>query len=266
MSAVRPLLLPVLLAALLALAACAGPTGPRPLPIPEALPPAPADAAALVAGLQDLHRGPRTVTFTQDVIDHRPGVEPSRSSMDEWMSAPGHLRIDVLGDQPMTILFHPEGRTAVTAEGITQADQVNAAQVFMLDVFVEAPATWLERAAALGLDTSVLSQQAWDGVPHLVLGAEAGQDEVTQLWFDARTWLPVRFLERRVAGDGSVHMLEGRVFDYRLFGEVVFHTRFEFLMDGRPLLDETYRDIVIDPPLDPGLFDAELVRARRFGG
>ncbi|MCB9899113.1 MAG: hypothetical protein H6825_13990 [Planctomycetes bacterium] len=247
----------IVLAGIVLAAGCAG----------VALPEAPADAESFVAAVQAAHRAPTTATFTQDADVLAPdGTVTGTSVMDEWLSIPGHLRIDVRGDDPQSVLYHPAGRTLVRSDG-TQVDspRPSLAMLLMLDVLAEAPARWLERARDAGLDTSIVSSSVWDGRPAFLLGAHPGQLDRVQLWVDAETLLPVRYVELSPGPDGESHVLEGRASEYRDFGGVPFHTRFLFLEDGVPVVQERYRDVRVDVPLEPGTFDPAIV-ARRFQG
>lgn len=228
-----------------------------------ALPGVPHDARQLLARVQAAGRFPTTIRFVQDVTTHAPDGTTSESSMAEWAAVPGRLRIDVSEPEPATLLFSDERIVRVAASGRSERPGPSMPMLLMIDVLAQEPAAWLARAAAHGVDTSLLSEQSWDGRPCVVLGARPGDELPTQVWFDARTWLPVRYLETTGGGDTARHT-DGRALDYREIDGRLFHTRFEFRIDGHLVLEERYRDLALDAELDAGTFDPEQA-ARRFG-
>jgi hypothetical protein len=117
----------------------------------------------------------------------------------------------------------------------------------------------------VGLDHAVVSRQEWEGDPAWVLGAEPGQLDRTQLWLDASTLFPVRYLEPQLGRSGATSLIEGRAYDYEHFGGVPFHTRFEFYRDGELFMTEVYENVVIDEELPEGIFDPEAI-ARQLAG
>lgn len=220
-------------------------------------------AMAVIDALQARHRAPQTVSFSQRAVsyscDGGQPVETGVQTMQEWLRIPGWLRIDLSDPEPTSVVFHPEGRSLITAADRRDGDTGSTVMLLMLDVFAQDSATWLARTAAVGLDVSVVSQQEWEGRPVWVLGAGPGQLDRTQLWIDAEALLPARYLEVQRDAAGETVVLDGRASRYQDFDGVPFHTHFEFFQDGELRLIETYADIVVDGGIADEVFDLELI-------
>lgn len=218
----------------------------------------PTDARALLARVQAGGPYPRTVHFVQEATSYLPDGGVSSQFMEEWASLPGKLRIDVTSPAPATLLFSDEKVVRIDDHGRSERPGPNLALVLMLDVLVQEPGAWLQRAEAFGLDTSLLSLQSWNGQACFVLGALPGDTASTQVWFEATRARPVRYLETSGRA-GSQRLTEGRALDYREFDAHWMHTRFEFLTDGNMTLLEIYRDVVVNLVLGDDHFDADVV-------
>lgn len=260
------LLMLACLAPLLALAGCAAAeastavmsTGPLKLSLGSE-----PTVRSMVEALQQRHRAPLTVTFTQRAVRYgASGAEPEQT-MDEWLRFPGWLRIDLTDPEPTVLVFHPEGRSLFTAAGRRDAGTGSTVMLLMLDVFGEEVGSWLSRAAAAGLDATLISKQEWDGGHAWVLGAKPGQIDRTQLWLDGSTLLPLRYLEVQQGRGGQTVVIEGRASQYRDFDGVSFHTDFEFYQDGELVLVEEYDDVVVNGGIPDEMFDLEAI-ARQF--
>lgn len=223
-------------------------------------------ALALIEALQARHRAPKTVTFTQRAVPYDKSGPQAAQTMNEWLRIPGWLRIDLADPEPTSVVFHPQGRTMITASGRRDGDTGSTVMLLMLDVFAQDPDSWLAKAEAVGLNGAVVSLQEWDGDEAWVLGAEPGQADRTQLWLDAESLLPLRYLEVQPGQGGQTVVLEGRASQYKDFDGVPFHTYFEFFQGGELRLVEVYEDVVIDGEIPDEMFDLEVIAAQLAEG
>ena len=211
----------------------------------------PARARALVEAIRARHGATwyRTLTFVQQTTMHT----PDGMHTETWYEAaalPGRLRIDVapLGEAG-TFLFTADsthlarpGRAAVHRAG------GNPLMLFGFDIVVVPASETLAGMAALGVDTTAVRDEMWDGRAAVVVGGTGPADP--QVWFDRERLVFVRLVERQGAAVSDVRFL-----DYVPLGGGWLAPRVEAYSDGVLVQEERYRALRADVALPAGTFD-----------
>ncbi len=226
----------------------------------------PSSARALVEAVRARHGETwvRTLTFVQETTFHTP-AGPQVETWVEAVSIPGRLRIDVapLGEAG-TFLFTSDS-THVARPGRPVAHRAGGNPLLLLGFDIVAiPATeTLAGMAALGIDTTAVRADVWEGRPALVVGGAPGDSAALgarvapQAWFDRERLVFVRLVEREPApaqagGDG---VSEVRFLDYTPLGGGWIAPRVEAYQNGVLVQEERYRAIRADVVLPAGTFD-----------
>jgi hypothetical protein len=177
----------------------------------------------------------------------------------EWLErqqVPGRLRIDFVSPQPNGSGLLYRGDSVYTFDAGAQARAVEQPHPLLLltaDVYARASDTTMALLAELGVDTSLVRVDDWNGRPVTVMGAAAGDSTSTQLWVDAERMLLLRLIWAQAAGGRTVvtdyHLTYQEVGGFTVPQEIVFLRR------GRPYFRERYVEVRPNAPLDPALFD-----------
>ena len=233
----------VLLFAVLAFAGCAS-GGPASSPI--------TDGFALVRAMHAQYEGRwyRSLTFTQDTY-WRTGPNEERTEVwREWMALPGHLRIEM--EDPTTGIdaIYARDSTFIIQEGILADAQPQRNRLLLLgfDVYAQAPAETIRQLRAEGIDLGVFRMDTWQGRPAYVVGTP----EQGEVWIDAERLLFVRLVEPTTLGDD---LRDVRFESYTPLGTAWIAPRVEVWSNNELVFWEVYRDIEINQPLDPVLFN-----------
>jgi hypothetical protein len=130
------------------------------------------------------------------------------------------------------------------------------ALLLMLDILVQPPEAWMERARRDGLDVDRVSVQPWhEAAGYYVIAEKPGRYEHPQVWLDRETLLPHLFLQRPPTDEQKPPLMEGRASDYKEYpGGWTFPSVFEMYDRGRLVRTEVVKEIELDVPLDGELF------------
>ncbi|MBA2565983.1 MAG: hypothetical protein H0V09_11265 [Gemmatimonadetes bacterium] len=222
-----------------------------------------ADSTAMVV-LQAMHdrydgRWPRNVTFVQTSTFHEPD---GKTRQETWYeaTAPGVLRIDIAPvDSGNGIVFRNDSIYQFKRDSLVAAvAQMHPLMVLSRDVYEIPVERTAEKLRALGFDLGKLREDMWQGRPVYVIGAVAGDEKSAQFWIEKENLLFVRLLQPSKK-DAAV-MEEIRFNKYRPLGAGWIETEVDFLVNGKRVFFEEYRDIRRDVEFAPELFDP-----RRWG-
>lgn len=234
----------LLLFCILALAGCGASSAPTAPPI--------TDGFALVRAMHDQYAGRwyRSLTFTQDTY-WKTGPDEQRTEVwREWMALPGRLRIEM--EDPTTGIdaIYARDSTFILQEGVLADAQPQRNRLLILgfDVYAQPPAATIRQLEAEGINLSAFRTDTWQGRPVYVMGTP----EHGEVWVDAQRLLFVRLVEPATLGDD---LRDVRFENYAPLGEGWIAPRVEVWSGGELVFWEVYRDIQIDQPLDPVLFN-----------
>ncbi len=224
-------------------------------------PPAPAPAATGRAILTRMHRMYRdtwyhTLTFVQKTTVFRNDA-PDTSIWYESIKAPDKLRID----QGSPTLGNGALYTAdseIVMRGGQVARRIGEGNPFIPlieGVYMQPVAVTERQLAPYGFALDRLRTGTWDGRDVYVIGAVDSSDVTSpQFWIDAERLVLVRMIVRFGGPNGT--LLDCRLAGYQqLAGPSWLATHNEFLVGGRTVQVEDYRDWRINVLLPDALFD-----------
>ncbi|HEX8298359.1 MAG TPA: hypothetical protein VF594_04295 [Rubricoccaceae bacterium] len=213
----------------------------------------PETARALVEAVRARHGATwyRTLAFVQETIFYT----PEGQRVQTWYEAaalPGRLRIDVapLGEGG-TFMFTSDS-TFVSRPGrpIVRRGGGNPLMLFGFDIVAIPADVTLAGMAAIGIDTTAIREDVWEGRPALVVGGAPGDEAAPQVWFDRERLVFVRLVERQ--GD-AVSDVRFRAYEPLGGGWIAPHV--EAYQDGVLVQEERYRAVRADVALPAGTFD-----------
>lgn len=210
-------------------------------------------ATALVEAIRARHGATwyRSLAFVQETMFHTP-QGPRSQTWYETAVVPGRLRIDVapLGEGN-TYLFTPD-TTFIARDGavIDRRPEGNPLMLVGFDI-ISIPATeTLARLHALGIDTSAVRTDTWQGRPALVLGGAPADTTSPQVWFDRERLVFVRLVESGEGGPTDIRFNEYEPLDG---GWIAPHV--EVYRAGALVMEERYRAIRTGVELPAATFD-----------
>jgi outer membrane lipoprotein-sorting protein len=215
------------------------------------------DGAAVLKAMHDRYANNwyDTLTFQQESITHNPDGTNSSEIWYEAAQVPGKLRIDK-GQKN-------SGRGALITDGklirfednkiTTNRPFVHMLLVLGFDVYRQPVDTTVAQVKSQGFDLTKVHEDAWEGKPVYVVGAEKGDEKSKQFWIEKDRLLFVRLLQPDEKEPAKID--DTRFTDYRQFAPGYVAARVEFLSDGKNIFSEIYSDIKVNPKLDPALFD-----------
>ena len=212
---------------------------------------------ALVKAMHDRYAATwyKTVTFVQKSTTYN---ADGTSKAETWYEAallPGRLRIDIGKPSDGNGYLLVDGSVTIFKDGQvkTTRQQVNMLLVLGFDVYAQSPETTLAIARQEGFDATKFHEDAWEGKPVYVFGAEKGDLKSKQFWVEKDRLLFVRLLESDSADPNKTQDI--RFADYRKLGGGWIAALVEVHSDGKKVFSEEYSDIQKDVKLDPAVFD-----------
>ena len=214
---------------------------------------------ALVKAMHDRYAATwyKTVTFVQKSTTYN---ADGTSKAETWYEAallPGRLRIDIGKPSDGNGYLLVDGSVTIFKDGQvkTTRQQVNMLLVLGFDVYAQSPETTLAIAKQEGFDATKFHEDAWEGKPVYVFGAEKGDLKSKQFWVEKDRLLFVRLLEPDSADPNKTQDI--RFADYRKLGGGWIAALVEVHSDGKKVFSEEYSDIQKDVKLDPAVFDPQ---------
>jgi hypothetical protein len=218
---------------------------------------APTDGTQLLTAMHDRYAATwyRTLTFVQKSSWYAPdGAEVRAQTWYEAMSSPGRLRID-MGNGPRRdgAIFRADSTYSFAADSLVRAGaQRNLLLVLGFDVYTQPVAHTARVLSQEGVDLTTLHRDMFDGRPVYVVGATPGDTTSRQFWVDADRLLFVRLIEP-TRGGTSTQDIRFDKYVRRAGGWLA--EQVQVLTGGKRVYEEDYRDVRVNLPLDPRLFD-----------
>lgn len=198
-----------------------------------------------------------SVTFTQKSTTYNPDGTSKAETWYEAALLPGKLRIDIGPPSDGNGYLLVDGNVTIFHDGQVKAtrQQENMLLVLGFDVYTQSPEATLGIAKQEGFDAAKFHEDAWEGKPAYVFGADKGDLKSKQFWIEKDRLLFVRLLEPDPSDAAKTRDI--RFADYRSLGKGWIAARVEVYKDGKKVFSEEYLDIQKDVPLDPAVFDAK---------
>jgi hypothetical protein len=257
------------------MAACAASGGVVPAPAASAVAAPtvalPASASALIARMRDHYASGgwlRTLTFVQRTRVLRPGGVRDSSTWLEALQAPSRLRIDI---EPRSagngIIFTADSTYRIRNGQVAGATaDANPLMPFVAALYVQPVERTMLELAREHYDTTRMRADRWRGHPVAVVGSDRADDLASpQFWVDLDRLVLVRMI--LPSGQAGGRMLDIHMNDYRPFGHALVATRVDVIAGTDTVQSEEYRDVRVDVPLDPALFEpASWSSAKHWAG
>jgi hypothetical protein len=203
-----------------------------------------------------------TTSFTQKITTYRVDGAPTVETWYEQGMFPGKLRIDIGPPADGHALVMTQGQLYTFEHGTLTGSRpmLNLALVLGFDVYRQAPEITLSQLGAAGIDMSRAHLDVWRGQPVYVVGTANGGDIGSQqFWVDADRLVLVRLITEDPHQPGT--LLDIRFLNYRSLRHGLIATKIEEYRNHQLVRQEEYRDIKIDVPLDPAMFDTARLAA-----
>jgi hypothetical protein len=199
----------------------------------------------------------QTITFTQKSTTYKPDGTSSAETWYEASSIPGKLRIDIGPASDGNGYVLVGGKVSIVKDNkvVATHDSVNMLLVLGFDVYRQDPETTIKVVKGEGYDLSKLREDAWEGKPVYVVGAEKGDLKSRQFWVEKDTLLLVREIEPARGDPGKLNDIRFTRYEALDGGWVA--TGVEVYSDGKKVFSEDYSDIRANVKLGPRVFDAQ---------
>lgn len=197
----------------------------------------------------------RNVTFVQYNTATRPDNSVERTVWREWLQAPGRLRIEFEpADSGAGMIFAGDSHYVFRHDStIVARPFIHPLLVLGFDVYVAPVETTVSQLAGRGFDMTVLSEGTWEGRPAWVVGAKAGDLRTAQFWVDKERLVFVRLIQP--AGQGGADTAETRFSKYEPLAGGWVAPEVEFLVNGRRVFFEEYKEIRANVDIPVALWD-----------
>lgn len=223
----------------------------------------------LLAAMRARYEGKwyRTLTFVQNNTERHPDGTVERSVWQEWLQAPGKLRIEFQpADSGNGVLFANDSIYPFRHDTLgTARPFVHPLLVLGFDVYmqpVERTMAQLQQAPRV-FDLSLLSEGTWQGRPVWIVGAKAGDLRTRQFWVDKERLVFVRLLEPTPRDTAKIS--DTRFNKYQPLAGGWISPEVEFLVDGQQQFLEEYTQIQANIQMPARLWDARQWKAARAG-
>lgn len=209
----------------------------------------------------------RNLTFVQTSHYHDATGNPTR--IEEWYEAaelPGRLRIDI-GDRSggNGQLYRNDSAYVFQNGKLMRAVKTrNPLLVLGFDVYRQDPARTLRVLQEEGFETSRFHRATADGKAYYVVGAAPGDTTSRQFWVEEDRLLFWRLIQPAPEAARDQRPSEIRFQKYVPHGGGFVAEEVDFLRGGRRYFFETYADVRVNVPLDPGLFIPEQWNTATF--
>jgi outer membrane lipoprotein-sorting protein len=197
------------------------------------------------------------LTFTQKSTTYNADGTTKVETWNEALVLPAKLRIDIGPPKNNDGYLMVDGTLTILKAGKEAGTRplVNMLLVLGFDVYGQAPEKTAEVVTAEGYDLKKVHQEAWEGRPVYVVGAEKGDLKSKQFWVDKDRLLFMKLYEP--TQEDPKKFQEIRFEDYRELAGGWVAARVEVYADDKKVFSEDYSDIQTNVKLDPGTFDAK---------
>ncbi|MBX2871888.1 MAG: hypothetical protein KTR30_07310 [Saprospiraceae bacterium] len=193
-------------------------------------------------------------TFTQETVRFRDGKAQEPAIWQEAVQYPSYFRIDLpKTEEGYNINLNRNDSVYVLRKGVV-VDSSRQIQQFMImegSMYFDDIDTTLAKLQEVGIAANLFTKSQYQDRPVYIIGAKEGDLSVPQIWLDAEG----RYNVRRFSKTGSGKLLEVRYSEFKTYEGHWMEHWLEFLVDGKLVQTERYKDIDIHPKLSAGTFD-----------
>ena len=199
---------------------------------------------------------PTTIIFRQENTLYPVSGGEQRSEWLEYAAIPGRLRVEYMPASNRSGVIYARQRIHVFDGGRnTRSDAyTHPLMVLLYDIHALRADSTIALLDSLRFNLSILREDSWMGRRAFVVGAAAGDSATNQFWVDAERLVTVRVIQRDTRGARTV-ISETRMTNFVDYAGAPIATEILFLRDGRRSFLEQYRDVRVNEPIDPSLFD-----------
>ncbi|MES2523527.1 MAG: hypothetical protein V4617_12560 [Gemmatimonadota bacterium] len=203
----------------------------------------------------------RTLTFRQKSMFFEANGTMRVEYWTEAEEAPGKLRVVTEPASDGNVRLYTRDSTYTYARGaLVSATPGRHPLVMMLsDVYAVAPSVTMSRMRELLIDTTQFRREQWQGRPVFVMGKLLIGARSREAWIDAERLVLVRLIQSSTTARFKV--LEYRIGGHRRAAGGWLEQWLETWEDGRLAFREEYERELINPTLDPRLFDPSVLPA-----
>lgn len=202
---------------------------------------------------------PRSAAFTQvNTVSLSSGDVIQRQRV--LVQSPGRMRVDNLPLSGQAGAIYIDGRVVSFARGrrVAAMDERNPFLLLGFSIFRQPVAATQAALADLGVQTSIIREATFEGLPVWVIGAPPGDSTSNQVWIDSERWIPLRLIQSRRSGTRTL------VSDTRYSGhaapEPTVPRVIEIYRDGRRALRGNIEDLQVGVAVPEAAFDTSSLR------
>lgn len=196
----------------------------------------------------------KTVTFVQYNTLYQADTVSGKSIWYEAIAYPNNFRIDFGEIKEGNAVIFTRDSVFNFKEGKNIRKMPFKNNLILLAgglVFMEKSKVLTELKGA-GYDISKFREDTYNGKPVYVIGADANDFVTSQFWIDKKNLHLVRTFEKQANGD----VREARFSKHIKSGKGWIETEVLFLVNGKKMQLEEYKEVKSDVKLDERLFDA----------
>lgn len=192
------------------------------------------------------------LTFNQTTLRYKPdGTQSDSSLWVEHILYPDKLRIDVMTDKPVTILFRHDSTYYVRGGKTVRSSANENELIFFLGGMYFMPFDSVKaHLAKIHLDITKFHQSTWNGKPVYVLGANTDDEKVKQVWIDADRLIMLR----NINYDNNTKE-EGIFEDHIALGKAWAERKCSFYINDKLFQVEKYHEITPNQTFAKDMFD-----------
>jgi|GEM_PF-5145685 len=195
-------------------------------------------------------------TFTQETVRYKDGVAQEPAIWEEAVQYPSYFRIDL----PKTAEGHNinlsrNDSVYVMRKGVV-VDSSRQIQQFMImegSMYFDPVDTTLAKLREVGINPDIFATSQYQNRKVYIIGAKDDDLSVPQIWVDAER----RYNVRRFSKTRSEKLLEVRYSEFKPYDGYWMEHWLEFLIEGKIVQTERYKQINIHPQLTSETFSRD---------
>ena len=214
----------------------------------------------VVAAMKKKYEGKwyKTLTFEQKTTNYKPDGTSEAHIWYEALTVPGKLRIDITPLEKGDGLIFADGKIHQFRDGklLGSRDFVHPLLVLGFDVYGQPAETTVAQLKGMGIDLSIVHEEAWQDSTAIVVGAKQGDLTTPQYWIDKKNLVFTRLFQAAGRDKKSVQETQFNGYQKAKGGGWV-SAEVKFFVDGKLTTTEEYTKIETDKTLSPDLWNPE---------
>ncbi|NRB54144.1 MAG: hypothetical protein HRU41_41235 [Saprospiraceae bacterium] len=193
-------------------------------------------------------------TFTQETVRYRDGQAQAPTLWEEAVQYPSYFRIDLpKSEEGLNINLSRKDSVYVLRKGelVDSSRQIQQFMIMEGSMYYEPIDSTLAKLQEAGIDPDVFTSSLHENRQVYIIGAKEGDLSMPQIWLDAER----RYNVRRFSKTGNGKLLEVRYGEFKAYEGHWMEHWLEFLIDGKLVQTERYKNINIHPQLPQGTFE-----------